>query len=144
MITLNKKIKEVNSERRACYAILETSDEKIAVVRHTDWGLIFLGGKKEKNEIAEETIKREVQEEIGYSVDSLEFYETIETYYDIVSKGKKLYCHNIADIYTGKIKDKVQEPIEPDTTLEMYYPNELFGKMKLEFQNVILEKLYKK
>ena len=73
----------------------------------------------------------------------LKYYATTHSYYKVQVKKKKIiYCHNVADFYIGMIKDKIQEPIELDTSLRWYFPNELLGKMKLEFQNIILKKLY--
>ena len=144
MIKINEKDinKVVNSERKAAYAILENENGQIAVVRHRDWGLIFPGGKIDDNEKTDETIKRETKEEIGYEVAELKYYNTTEAYYDVEARGTVYYCHSIAEFYTGKILNKVQAPIETDTSIELYYPRDLFGKMKLDFQNVILEKLY--
>ena len=82
----------------------------------------------------------------------LKYWETVETYYEVTSSNKeymekikdRIHCHNIADIYIGTIKTKVQEPIEVDTFIEWYYPKELIGKMKLDFQNIILKKIIDK
>ena len=147
MILLNQKDenKTVNSVRKSSYGILENDLGQIAVVRHEGWGLIFPGGKIDDNEKTDHTIIRETKEEIGYEITDLKHYNTFETYYDIYSrKTGLLYCHAIVDIYTGKILNKVQDPIETDTSIEWYYPSELFGKMKLDFQNIILEMIYNK
>lgn len=145
MIIINEKEnRNIDSERKSSYGILENELGQIAIVHHSDWGLIFPGGKIEYNEKSDHTIIRETKEEIGYEVADLKYYDTTKSYYDVMVKGRLLYCHNIADFYTGKILSKVQEPIETDTSIEWYYPNELFGKMKLEFQNIILEKIYVK
>lgn len=145
MLTVVEKQKNIDYQtRKSSYGIVQNELGQIAVVYHDNWGLIFLGGKVEENEKSDETIKREALEEIGYEVDDLKYYDTIEAYYEVWFRGMGLInSHNIADFYTGTIKSKVQEQIEPDTSLRWYYPNELFGKMKLEFQNVMLEKLYK-
>ena len=107
------------------------------------WGYIFPGGKIEENENSQETIKRETLEEIGYEVSNLEYYEKFETFYQISSRGRLINCHNIADFYLGNMKDKIMEPIEK-TNLHWFKLNELYGKLKLDFQNVVLEKIYPK
>ena len=144
MIKVGKKENNIDYyERRSSYGIVQNNDGKIAVVYHENWGLIFPGGKMELGETSDETIKRESLEEIGYQVDKLKYYATTDSYYKVDVKKKGIvYCHNVADFYIGIIKDKIQEPIELDTSIRWYFPNELLGKMKLEFQNIILEKLY--
>ena len=139
VITINKQEKSITDTRVASYGILFNDKEQIAVVRHKNWGLILPGGKKEHNEIGSETIKREVLEEIGYEISDLCFFENIEAFYDITSKGKDYYCHLNADIYSGKISDKIQEPIEDDTSLEWYCSKQLIGKLKLDYQNKVLK-----
>jgi NTP pyrophosphohydrolases including oxidative damage repair enzymes len=142
IIINNKSDKEVNSKRNSSYGILENELGQIAVVRHSGWGLIFPGGKIEENESSDDTIIRETLEEIGHEVSNLKYYDTTESFYDVTVKGEEFYCHNIADFYTGNILDKIKDPTELDTVLEWYYPADLFNKMKLEFQNIILEKIY--
>ena len=139
MISINKADKDITDTRIASYGVLYNDEGRIAVVRHKDWGLILPGGKKECDENGLETIKREVLEEIGYETSKLKFYENVEAFYDIVSNGKEKYCHLNADIYIGSILDKIQEPIESDTTLEWYSNDEIIGKLKLDYQNKILD-----
>ena len=144
MIRVNEPDSNITYEDRySSYAIIKNDNEEIAVVEMVGWGYIFPGGKEEKNENSYETIKREALEEIGYEVSDLEYYEKFETFYQISSRGRFINCHNIADIYLGKMKDKVMEPIE-NTNLHWFKPNELYGKLKLDFQNVILETIYPK
>jgi len=117
MIKIGDKRKDVDySERKSSYGILKNTEGKIAVVKIANWGLIFPGGKIEENENPQETIKRETLEETGYEIDSLEFYETVETYYEVTSsktedkdllEKTKVYCHAIVDFYTGLIKTKL-------------------------------------
>jgi len=151
MIKVGKPEKGINYlDRKSSYGIVTNELGQIAVVHHKSWGLVFPGGKVEPNEDPSETIKRESLEEIGYEIDNLKYYDTVETWYEVASskpedqkllEQEKVYCHNIADIYIGNIKDKVQEQIEPNAYIEWYYPNELLDNMKMEFQNTILRKV---
>ena len=144
MIRINEPDSKITYEDRySSYAIIKNNNEEIAVVEMIGWGYIFPGGKIEENENSQETIKRETLEEIGYEVSNLEYYEKFETFYQISSRGRLINCHNIADFYLGNMKDKITDPIEK-TKLHWFKPNELYGKLKLDFQNVVLEKIYPK
>lgn len=144
MIRINEPDSKITYEDRySSYAIIKNDNEEIAVVEMIGWGYIFPGGKIEENENSQETIKRETLEEIGYEVSNLEYYEKFETFYQISSRGRLINCHNIADFYLGNMKDKIMEPIEK-TNLHWFKLNELYGKLKLDFQNVVLEKIYPK
>ena len=44
----------------------------------------------------------------------------------------------IADIYTGKLSNKIEDPVDIDTSLEWYYIEDIIGKLKLDYQNKIL------
>lgn len=144
MIRINEPDSNITYEDRySSYAIIKNDNEEIAVVEMIGWGYIFPGGKIEENENSQETIKRETLEEIGYEVSNLEYYEKFETFYQISSRGRLINCHNIADFYLGNMKDKIMEPIEK-TNLHWFKLNELYGKLKLDFQNVVLEKIYPK
>jgi 8-oxo-dGTP diphosphatase len=144
MIKINEPNPNIKYEDRiSSYGIIKNDKDQIAIVEHDNWGLIFLGGKVEENESYEDAIKRESLEEIGYEVKDLKFYDATESYYDVTFNGILIHSHNTAYFYFGSIVNKIQEPIEKDTKLHWFYPNELFGKMKLDFQNIILEKIYK-
>lgn len=144
MIRINEPDSKITYEDRySSYAIIKNNNEEIAVVEMIGWGYIFPGGKIEENENSQETIKRETLEEIGYEVSNLEYYEKFEIFYQISSRGRLINCHNIADFYLGNMKDKIMEPIEK-TNLHWFKLNELYGKLKLDFQNVVLEKIYPK
>ena len=134
------------SDRVSSYGIIENNLGQLAIVEHLNWGYILPGGKIEPNEAPNKTVKRESLEEIGYEVKNLKYFDKIETYYNVTSSIKKntnIYCHNVADIFIGKIGEKVQEPIEKDTELHWFYPKEVAGKMEMDFQNLIIDKFIK-
>lgn len=135
-----KQDRTIYQERKSCYGILYNELGQIAVVRKKNWGLIFPGGEVEEGEKSKETVKRETLEEIGFKVDELEYFNTIESYYKIDTElNGTVNCHNIADIYVGKILNKANNNCELDKTVEWFYPIDLLNKMKLNFQNVLLE-----
>ena len=43
-----------------------------------------------------------------------------------------------ADIYTGKLSDKIDDPVDIETSLEWYYIEDIIGKLELDYQNKIL------
>jgi len=147
MIRVGQKEDKISySERASSYGVFENDKGQIAVVNHKKWGLILPGGQLSEKEKPEAGIKRETLEETGYEINDLKYFASVDAYYKLDLKVRKMGlidCHNIADFYTGKMTNKLEEPTEEDIKLEWYYPNELFGKLALDFQNVILERIYK-
>ena len=144
MLRINEPIENIEyTDRLSSYGIIKNDKGQLLVVEMVGWGLIFVGGKIEDGETPEQAIRRECLEEIGYALKDLSFYKKTEAYYDIIVQENLIHCHNVADFYIGTIADKTQEPTEIHTRLHWFYPRELFGKMKLEFQNTILDGLYR-
>ncbi len=145
MIRLNEPNPGIEYEDRlSSYAIIKNKKGQLVIVEMINWGFIFLGGKLEKGESPTDAIKRETLEEIGYEVNNLTFYEEFESFYDVTAYGRLIHCRNIASFYIGSIGSKLQEPTEKGTILHWFYPEELFGKMKLDYQNEVLGRIFKK
>lgn len=98
MIKIGEELEGIVYEiRKSSYGILYNELGQIAVVNKQNWGLILPGGEREEEEQSLDTIKRETLEEIGYQVEELEYFDTIESYYEIdTSLNEKVNCHNIA------------------------------------------------
>lgn len=129
MIKIGEELEGIVYEiRKSSYGILYNELGQIAVVNKQNWGLILPGGEIEEEQSLD-TVKRETLEEIGYQVEELEYFDTIESYYEIdTSLNEKVSCHNIADIYIGKVFDKINNKCEKDKTINWYYPIDLLGK----------------
>ncbi|MCC7304551.1 NUDIX domain-containing protein [bacterium] len=130
-------------DRFSSYGILKNDKGEIAITEMLGWGLILPGGKIENDENPEIALRRETQEEIGYNIKSLEFYKQVEAYCEIEVRGKLFQVHNIASIFIGEIGSETGVAGEEETQLHWMYPKETIGKMRLEFQNVVLEELFK-
>ena len=115
-------------ERPGAYIVPE-KDGKIGLIK-TGKGYCFIGGGLEKDESDSECLVREVLEETGYSTEIGEMFATAEQYKsDQPDIG---YFHPIQYYYTGKLIEKVTEPIEPDHELQWLSIEEAKGKMFLE------------
>lgn len=114
-------------ERPGAYIIPE-KDGKIGVIqgRH---GYFLIGGGIEKGESNTDCLRREVLEETGYSVQIGDMFATAEQYKpDQTDIG---YFHPTQYYYTGRLIEKVAEPIEPDHELVWVTAKEAEEKMIL-------------
>lgn len=127
-------------ERPGAYIVPEKGG-KIGLIK-TRTGYCFIGGGMEKGENDFECLRREVLEETGYSVKIGEMFATAEQYKpDQTDIG---YFHPSQYYYTGRLIEKVAEPIEPDHELQWLTPDEARGKMSLEMHEwAISEKIFK-
>ena len=135
-----EKLKTNYTDRAGAYLICYNED-KFAVVK-TPKGFFFLGGGYEENETAEECIKRECIEEIGYSVNVTERICSAEHY----TFHKRIgYFHPIQTYYLGQlIKMENSFTVEKDHTLMWLGYEELRGRMFSPMQNWALDICWKK
>lgn len=139
MLTLTKPIPTVKyTDRYSSYGIFKNKQGEIAIVEMLGWGYIFPGGGIEENESSEAALRREVLEELGFTIGELKFYKKVDSYYQVEVRNAMYSVHNIADIYVGQLEKKVEESVE-ETKLHWLTPQEAAGKLKLEFHNTILE-----
>lgn len=122
---------EMYRDRKGAYGVIFSTEYKIATVRTTK-GNFLLGGGVENNESYEECLKRECLEEAGFQIKIKGFICKSETYTFSDSLG--CYLHPIACYYIAELKEKVQNPIEPDHELEWISVEDLEDKMYLDAQ----------
>lgn len=137
MKRIGEKLKDVKYNiRPSAYIIIERKeDNKIAIA--TDGVYFFLGGGIENDETDEETVRREVIEEAGYSITDIKYFDNISSYCWSEKNG---YMDIVATIYTGKFDKKVAVPIEEDHKVIWVNPEEYKDKLYHEYQRYILNK----
>ena len=93
--------------RLAVRAVIFNEDKILmAHLRKTD-EYKFPGGGRKENETAEEALKREVLEEVGYNVIEIGEKIGIITEYDTAKEGNEYYFKMISEYYIAKV-DYVQ------------------------------------
>ena len=81
-----------------------------------------------------------VIEEVGYRVEINERVCSAETYYEHPKIG---FFHPIQVYYSGKLVEKVKEPVEQDHVLRWGRYENIKGKMYLEMQSWAVEQIVK-
>ena len=139
MLKIGTKKAGVQYKKRVCaYAIIERDeDKKIAITTDKCDIYFFLGGGLEKNESIEETLKREIIEETGYSLKNVKLFDRINAW---CFSDKYGYLDVEATIYTAKFDKKIIEPIEKDHKVLWVSPLEYKDKLYHEYQRYILNK----
>ena len=139
MLKIGTKKAGVQYKKRVCaYAIIERDeDKKIAIATDKCDIYFFLGGGLEKNESIEETLKREIIEETGYSLKNVKLFDRINSW---CYSDKYGYLDVEATIYIAKFDKKIIEPIEKDHRVLWVSPLEYKDKLYHEYQRYILNK----
>lgn len=120
--------------RKGAYLVVE-KNKKFATVKIPK-GTFLIGGGIEEGESFTECIKREVMEEIGYTVKIKEYLGCTESYREH-EKWKNL--HAIQYYYSGDLIEKVCEPIEKDHELQWNTFEEVRNMIYLEQQRWAIE-----
>lgn len=136
---VGKKLDNIQYYKRpSVYAIIERDeDNKIAIVSDNPDVYFFLGGGIEENETNIESLRREVIEEVGYSLKDIKLFDKVCSYCYSDTNG---YMDIEATIYIAKLDTKIVEPIEEDHKLMWVDPNEYKDKLFHEYQIYILNK----
>lgn len=137
----NKEENQRYKKRPGSYVIItRKSDHKIGIV--TD-GIenFYLGGGIEKNETKLEALKRELLEEVGYTIKNIQEFDQIGSF---IFAGEYGYLEVIANVYTAEFDRKVTEPIEKDHVVLWIKPEDYIGKMCREWQEYILKEYIRK
>lgn len=139
MLVIGEKKAGVQYKKRVCaYAIVERNeDEKIAIVTDKPGVYFLLGGGLENDETEEKALKREVIEEVGFTLKNVKLFDKINSYCYSEKYG---YIDVQATIYIAKFDKKIAEPIEKDHKLIWVCATEYKDKIYHEFQRYILNK----
>lgn len=139
MIKIGKKKKGVKYKKRVgAYVIIEHAEsDKVAIATDEIGVYFFLGGGLEGSESIEETLKRELIEETGYSLKNIKLFDKISSY---CYSHKYGYIDVDATIYTAHFNNKIAEPIEKNHKILWVSPLEYKDKLYHEYQRYILNK----
>lgn len=139
MLKIDSKKAGIQYKKRICaYAIIERiKDKKIAIATDKSDIYFLLGGGREEDELIEETLKREIIEETGYSLRDVELFDKINSW---CYNDKYGYLDVEATIYIAKLDKKILEPIENDHRILWVLPLEYKDKLYHKYQKYILNK----
>lgn len=139
MLRIGSKKAGIQYKKRICvYAIIERiKDKKIAIATDKSDIYFLLGGGREEDELIEETLKREIIEETGYSLRDVELFDKINSW---CYNDKYGYLDVEATIYIAKLDKKILEPIENDHRILWVSPLEYKDKLYHKYQRYILNK----
>lgn len=116
-------------------------NEKVLIVKSPLGGFV-VGGGVEALETDEECLKREVLEEIGYSIKVREWLEDVIEYV-YVSERDKSYVKTMR-FYKIDLLEYISEPTELDHSIEWISFNDIDNNMYLRAQAYILKKYFTK
>lgn len=124
--------------RIGAYAIIEReTDNKIAIASDETDVYFFLGGGMERGETIEETLKREILEETGYTIKNMKYFDKVNS---LCYSNKYGNIDMDATIFIAQFDKKITEPIEKDHKILWATPQEYRKKLYHEYQNTILER----
>ncbi len=127
--------------RPGAYVILtRASDSQIGIVTNGK-DFFYLGGGIEKDETPLIALKRELQEEVGYTLKNIQPFTEIGSYFYSQTKG---YLQLVAYVFIAELQDKVTEPIEKDHHIVWVNPKHYLGKMCREWQEEVLKEYIQK
>ncbi len=133
-----KKEGVIYSKRPGAYVIIERDeDDKIAIATDKSGIYFLLGGGLEKDESIEETLRREIVEETGYSLRNVKLFDKIKSW---CYNDKYGYLNVEATIYIANFDKSIAKPIEEDHEIIWVEPLEYKNKLYYEYQRYILNK----
>lgn len=106
-------------ERHAAYVIVPNQGQTEILLVQAPNGAFFLpGGEIEGRETKEQTIHREVLEELGFFVSIGSYLGQADDYF--YSRHRDTYYHNPAYFFSASSWEKVSEPLEDFNKLQWF------------------------
>ncbi|MDR0847376.1 MAG: NUDIX domain-containing protein [Lactobacillales bacterium] len=115
--------------RNGVYAIV-TENDLLALVQTPNHDFYLPGGEIEAGENEEEALKRELIEELGYTINIGAFLGRADEYF--YSSFRDKYFHNPGFFYASKDAVKVAEPLEDQNVIHWVTAAEAKEKLKRE------------
>lgn len=141
MIRIGEKIGGLQyTKRLGAYAIIEREEDNKVGIATANGYYFFLGGGIEEGETEIEALRRELIEEVGYSLKNINYFDKVTSWADGGDRGP---LDITATFYLAQFDEKVAIPIETDHKILWIEPEEYKDKLYHEYQRYILEK-YKK
>ena len=135
-IQIGKKKQDMNYQTRHCsYGIVLGENNTIGIIE-VEGGYFLIGGGIEQEETKEQALKREVMEEAGCNIKTMESFLEVLAYYKDDEKGDlevKASCFEI------QLTEKIREPVEKDHSLIWVNPKEYVDRMYRNYQGEIIQ-----
>jgi len=128
-------------KRDGVYGISFSNDHKVTLVK-VPYGYFLPGGGVENDESHECCLKREYIEEVGYTIEIIEFVGCASQY--TFSHKKNRHYELVGNFYLVEIKDCCEGKIEHDHELVWRDIAEVPYIMNLEYQEQSIINAYKK
>ena len=137
-----KEAEKKYQARYAAYAILMNEEKEIALVQAPNGAYFLPGGEIEGHETKEETIEREMLEELGFEVVLSEYLGQADEYF--YSRHRETFFYNPGYFYSTKSWEKVSEPLEEGNNSSWEQPAKAIALLKRGSHKCAVEEWLKK
>ena len=137
-----KEAEKKYQPRYEAYAILMNEEKEIALVQAPNGAYFLPGGEIEGHETKEETIEREMLEELGFEVVLSEYLGQADDYF--YSRHRETFFYNPGYFYSTKSWEKVSEPLEEGNNSSWEQPAKAIALLKRGSHKWAVEEWLKK
>ena len=137
-----KEAEKKYQARYADYAILMNEEKEIALVQAPNGAYFLPGWEIEGHETKEETIEREMLEELGFEVVLWEYLGQADEYF--YSRHRETFFYNPGYFYSTKSWEKVSEPLEEGNNSSWEQPAKAIALLKRGSHKWAVEEWLKK